>query len=90
MERNMNNQMELLVNTIKQIMETTKNSIVREVNLAMLNAYWQIGHLIVEHEQYGEIKAQYGSKLLVELSKQLSNELGRGYSRSNLYNMREF
>ena len=51
MERNMNNQMELLVNAIKQIMETAKNSIVREVNLTMLNAYWQIGHLIVEHEQ---------------------------------------
>ena len=56
----------------------------------MLHTYWQIGHIIVEYEQNGEQKAQYGTKLLVELSKRLTKEIGESFSRSNLYNMREF
>jgi hypothetical protein len=54
----------------------------------MLSVYWEIGRIIVEREQEGEIKARYGKQLLLELSKRLTVELGRGFSRSNLKNMR--
>lgn len=81
--------MDLLVAEIRSIMVTVRTSFSREVNTTMLSTYWQIGRIIVEHDQNGELKAQYGAKLLTELSKRLSKELGRGYSRSNLYNMRE-
>jgi predicted nuclease of restriction endonuclease-like (RecB) superfamily len=83
------NAMDLLVAEIRAIMEAARSNLSREVNTTMLNTYWQVGRTIVEREQNGELKAQYGTRLLTELSKRLSNELGRGYSRSNLYNMRE-
>ena len=74
---------------IKQIMETARQRIAHDVNGVMLDTYWQLGKSIVENEQNGELKAQYGKKVLSELSKRLTLELGRGYSRSNLYNMRD-
>ncbi|MDR2719311.1 MAG: PDDEXK nuclease domain-containing protein [Nitrososphaerota archaeon] len=83
------NDMDLLITEIRAIMETARTNIVHEINNTMLNTYWQIGRIIVEREQNGNLKAQYGKKLLPELSKRLTNELGKGYSRSNLYNMRE-
>jgi predicted nuclease of restriction endonuclease-like (RecB) superfamily len=69
-------------------MEAARSTVAKEVNSTMLAAYWEIGHVIVEREQDGEIKAQYGKRMLAELSKHLTRELGRGYSRSNLQNMR--
>ncbi len=55
----------------------------------MVETYWNIGKYIVEFEQKGNIKAEYGKQLLVRLSKDLKLRLGKGYSRSNLYNMRK-
>jgi predicted nuclease of restriction endonuclease-like (RecB) superfamily len=69
--------------------ETARTNLSREVNTTMLNTYWQVGRTIVEREQNGNLKTQYGKKLLLELLKRLTKELGRGYSRSNIYNMRE-
>lgn len=56
----------------------------------MLQAYWNIGNRIVEEEQNGNIRADYGSSLLKQLSKELINEYGKGFSRSNLQSMRKF
>lgn len=56
----------------------------------MLNAYWEIGKYIIEYEQKGEIKAVYGSKLLLQMSKDLILRFGKGFSRSNLSYMRQF
>jgi hypothetical protein len=61
-----------------------------QINSAMLQTYWEIGRVIVEREQDGELRARYGKRLLAELSKQLTTDIGRGFSKSNLYNMREF
>ena len=61
-----------------------------EINKQLLKTYWQIGHIIVEHEQDGSLRAQYGKRLLSELAKELTRELGRGFSKSNLFNMRSF
>lgn len=54
----------------------------------MLLTYWSIGQHIVEFEQHGHEKSVYGSKILELLSKDLSDQLGRGFSRTNLISMR--
>ena len=60
------------------------------VNSNMVNTYWKIGHCIIEFEQGGIFKAQYGKALLENLSKDLSRLHGKGFSRSNLNYMRLF
>ncbi len=62
----------------------------RAVNTILLQTYWQIGRHIVEFEQKGNIKAEYGSELLDRLSKDLTAEFGKGFSRSNLVYIRKF
>ena len=52
--------------------------------------YWQIGHLIVEDEQHGNAKAQYGKAVLKNLAQQLTIEFGKGFDESNLRNIRQF
>ena len=86
----MENGLQLIVDQIKNLLEEARADISRKVNSTMLAAYWEVGHIIVEREQEGEIKAKYGKRLLPELSKRLTRELGRGFSRSNLQNMRSF
>ncbi len=76
--------------TIKTILQTAKDNAYKQVNFIMVEAYWNIGKQIVEEEQKGEDRAKYGSYLIKELSKQLSEEFGKGYSSRNLRNMRKF
>lgn len=60
------------------------------VNSTLIMTYWQIGKIIVEDEQKHESRAEYGKQTLKTLSKALSEEYGKGFSRSNLQNMRQF
>jgi len=60
------------------------------VNTILVQTYWQIGRYIVEFEQKGNTKAEYGSELLDRLSRDLSAEFGKGFSRSNLFQIRQF
>ncbi len=62
----------------------------RAVNAILVQTYWQIGWRIVEFEQKGNVKAEYGSELLDRLSRDLTAEFGKGFSRSNLIYMRKF
>ena len=82
--------LEPIITQIKNLLSDARNKAASVVNTAMLQAYWDIGRIIIEHEQDGEIKAQYGQQLLSELAKELTNSIGRGFSKSNLYNMRNF
>jgi predicted nuclease of restriction endonuclease-like (RecB) superfamily len=81
-------------NTLYQSIRLTileaKQKVIVAVNVAMLEAYWKIGQYIVEEEQQGKHKAEYGKDLLGTLSKQLTKEFGKGYDKSNLSNMRKF
>ena len=79
-----------LVAAIRQVLQATRHQLQRTVNTSMVNAYWQIGRLIVEEEQQGQERAVYGQQQLEALSKQLSTEFGRGFDTSNLRNMRAF
>ncbi len=77
-----------LIKDIKGIIDESKKLVVRNVNTIMLQTYWNIGRRIVEEEQNGFVRAEYGSALLKELSKELTKDYGRGFSRSNLQSMR--
>jgi predicted nuclease of restriction endonuclease-like (RecB) superfamily len=61
-----------------------------QVNDTLLTAYWEVGRTIVEYEQSGSVKAEYGIKQMAVISKRLTKELGKGFSVSNLQNMRRF
>ncbi len=75
---------------IKRLMEEAKSSVERTVNITLLDTYHEIGRAIVEGEQNHLDRAEYGKSLLINLSKELTKEFGRGFSRSNLQNMRNF
>ena len=75
---------------IREILDTARSSAYRAVNFAMVQAYWNIGMVIVEDEQMGRKKAEYGEFLLKELSVRLTREFGKGFDPSNLRYMRLF
>lgn len=75
---------------IKSILEGARSKARSAVNAAMVEAHWLIGQRIVKEEQLGQQKAQYGARLLEELSMALTADSGKGFSYANLYNCRQF
>ena len=75
---------------IKSIIEVAKKQVTKAINFAMVDAYWNVGKMIVEEEQSGEYRANYGEMILKDLSRRLTIEFGRGFSVTNLKNMRKF
>ncbi len=75
---------------IREIMEKARRRIARDVNGELLSAYWNIGRVIVEHDQNHNERVGYGKETLRQISKQLTKEFGRGFSVSSIYNMRQF
>lgn len=75
---------------IKDILANARKKAFSAVNFAMVEAYWLIGKRIVEEEQNGKERAEYGEYLIHELSKELSADLGKGFSYANLWNFRQF
>ena len=78
-----------MIQEIKDVILNSRKKVAYEVNNTMLNAYWHVGRIIVENEQNGNIKAEYGKQVMKELSKELRKTLGTGFSVSNLFNMRK-
>ncbi|MFA5879216.1 MAG: PDDEXK nuclease domain-containing protein [Candidatus Margulisiibacteriota bacterium] len=79
-----------LFNDIKELLNKARNQVIKTVNSTMVITYFEIGRIIVEHEQKGNIKAEYGAEILSNLSKQLTQEFGKGYTKRNLELMRQF
>jgi predicted nuclease of restriction endonuclease-like (RecB) superfamily len=75
---------------IAGLLKAARKSVVQTVNQTMVYTYFEIGKTIVEEEQKGKERAEYGKQLLKELSKRLSNEFGKGFSQRNLEQMRKF
>ncbi|MSS37820.1 PDDEXK nuclease domain-containing protein [Clostridium porci] len=75
---------------IRELLENARKNVAQQVNSQLLTTYWNIGRIIVEYEQQNQIRADYGKQTLRELSKELTREFGKGFSRSNLQNMRAF
>lgn len=76
-------------NQIKNILESARGQVYKTTNAAMVMAYWQIGKNIVE-QQGGDERADYGARLISELSKRLTVDFGKGFDERNLRNMRAF
>ena len=85
---------ELIVDNLsKEITELvikSREKLKDEMNNEQIKCYWDIGRKIIEEEQKGKSKAEYGKGLLINLSKKLKNELGKGFSSRNLRTMRKF
>lgn len=81
---------ESVYRNISDVLADARGCAYRAVNSAMVQAYWEIGRIIVEEEQQGKAKADYGRQLIKELAKRLKNDFGKGFDRSNLWHMRSF
>lgn len=79
-----------LVEEIKMLITNARTKISQQVNETLVDTYWNIGRTIIEKEQSGKIKAEYGKSILLNVSKRLTKEIGKGFSKSNLFNMRKF
>jgi len=75
---------------VRHILEEARKTAYSTVNFAMVQAYWNVGRIIVEEEQRGMAKAGYGEYLLRDLSQRLTNDFGKGFDSSNLRYMRLF
>ena len=79
-----------LLKNIKKIIFNARKSVAINVNHELIAAYWNIGKVIIENEKANNIDTTSSRQIILELSKQLSAEIGKGFSRSNLFNMRKF
>ena len=78
------------ISEIKKILKDARQKAYTAVNSAMVEAYWEIGRRIVEEEQNGKERAEYGKEILQNLSKELTEEFGKGYSYRTLREIRQF
>ena len=78
------------INEIKKILINARHKAYTAVNSVMVEAYWEIGRRIVEEEQNGKERAEYGKEILQNLSKELTEEFGKGYSYRTLREIRQF
>lgn len=81
---------ENLIKQIKILLQSSRQKIATAVNTTLLNTYWQIGKIICENEQADPARAEYGKQTLKVISKELTNEFGKGFSVSNIQFMRRF
>ena len=77
-----------LYSQIAQLLQNARKAVAVQVNNALVLTYWNVGRLIIEDEQNNKQRAEYGKQVLNELSKRLTKEFGKGFSRSNLHWMR--
>ncbi|MFT5084804.1 MAG: putative nuclease of restriction endonuclease-like (RecB) superfamily [Lentisphaeria bacterium] len=79
-----------LFTEISALIEQARQHVKQHVNTSMVRTYWQVGRLILEHEQHGTRRAAYGKQQLARLSQRLSQRFGRGFDITNLRSMRRF
>lgn len=79
-----------LYSRVADLLQKARQSVVRNINHTMVYTYYEIGRIIVEDEQCGKERAEYGKQVLLGLSKNLTANFGRGFSVDNLQNMRQF
>ena len=79
-----------LYNRVVPIIEGSRNRILATINQEIIKAYWQIGREIIEEEQNGQDRAEYGKAIVKTLSEQLTETFGKGFTRRNLWQMRKF
>lgn len=87
---NLTNSENTLIDCIKSIISNSRKIVSKAVNQELIITYWKIGEQIVSNEQSEKLNTKSANQVIQKLSKELTNELGRGFSRSNLFNMRKF
>ena len=75
---------------IREVLVTARRTAYKAVNFAMVTAYWNVGRLIVEDEQQGNTRAEYGKAILADLSKRLTDGFGKGFDERELRRIRQF
>ncbi|MEM9887856.1 MAG: PDDEXK nuclease domain-containing protein [Bacteroidota bacterium] len=80
----------VIYNNVLNILREAKRNSYRAINTQMVKAYWEIGKTIVEEEQKGKERAEYGDYLVKKLSQRLTKDVGKGFSESNIWFMRQF
>ena len=78
------------INEVKEILKNARQKAYTAVNSAMVEAYWKIGRRIVEEEQSGRERAEYGKEIIKNLSKELTEDFGKGFGERNIRNIRQF
>ncbi len=81
---------DVVLSSLVDLLESARRLSARAVNTIMTASYWEIGRRIVEQEQHGKRRANYGEVLLERLSADLTARFGRGFSRQNLHKYRQF
>ena len=79
-----------LLADVVHVIDEARHAAARAVNAAMTTTYWLIGRRVVEEEQRGTARADYGEQLVKRLAHDLSTRFGRGFSKRNLWQMRAF
>jgi predicted nuclease of restriction endonuclease-like (RecB) superfamily len=87
LKENLNNN---IYSSVKTLLVEARKKVYSSINSTMVNTYWNIGRIIVEEEQNGKNKAEYGEYLIKYLSRKLTEDFGKGFSKSNLEYMRLF
>ena len=82
--------METFYDSVRAVLNDTRTNAYRAVNFAMVEAYWRIGHLIVEEEQQGSSRAEYGSGLLKYTAQRLTDDFGKGFDEREMRRIRQF
>ena len=88
-EKTAENGMVTLVQDVQAIVENGLQKAYRDVNITTVTTYWQVGRRIVEEEQHGAARAEYGSRLIAKLAEELSKEFAKGFSARDLRNYRQ-
>ena len=83
-------QNKILFQQVVELLQNARHQVLRTVNSTMICTYFEIGRMIVEEEQSGKDRAEYGKQILKGLSDELKKEFGKGFSTDNLENMRKF
>jgi hypothetical protein len=76
--------------SIAEILQNARRNVYRAVNFTMVEAYWNVGRMIVEKEQHGKATADYGEALIRNLSARLTVDFGKGFNVSNVFAFRQF
>ena len=79
-----------LENALRELIRQARQQVLRSVDTVQVHTYWQIGRHIIEFEQGGQARADYGARLLPNLAEVLTREFGKGFDERNLRNMRAF
>jgi predicted nuclease of restriction endonuclease-like (RecB) superfamily len=79
-----------LFESIRKLLVSARQNVLRKINTTMVHTYFEIGRMIVEDEQKGKKRAGYGEKILKNLSNELMKEFGKGFSSTNLKQMKSF